>query len=402
MLTDIFSAVHGGREDFCQTQCKSTLAELAATLRRRLGDAARRMGGARDADAQMMTSRLRRASKDGFGLPPGKESRPYTSQFRLSGTERNLHPDDQFTLREPTTRQVGPERTRYGMGVRGLGSRPADPDDMSPGPTGGGAGTRPRPSPAAGRYGGQWAEAQLVGLRQRGRPAKEYIREFQKLAGRLRSWPDRLMVHHFRNGLDNEIRRACIVRGIGGRLSDWFKAAMELDIGLREHTGGRENKPPSRRGQDPLIGHMVQATPDATRSKTTFRCFRCNRPGHRAAECGLPAVLGTPTAIGKPGSTPQKMMEKSRIAHQAGQTPIQPASDDHSPMLQKYEDDDPIEDSMCKSTLAELAATLRRRLGDAARRMGGARDADAQMMTSRLRVWWRGLFNTSGWEVSQG
>ncbi|KAK9400665.1 hypothetical protein NXF25_011379 [Crotalus adamanteus] len=198
----------------------------------------------------------------------------------------------------------------------------------------------------------QWAEAQLVGLRQRGRPAKEYIREFQKLAGRLRSWPDRLMVHHFRNGLDNEIRRACIVRGIGGRLSDWFKAAMELDIGLREHTGGRENKLPSRRGQDPLIGHMVQATPDATRSKTTFRCFRCNRPGHRAAECGLPAVLGTPTAIGKPGSTPQKMMEKSRIAHQAGQTPIQPASDDHSPMLQKYEDDDPIEDSMVSEPIA--------------------------------------------------
>ncbi|XP_039191766.1 UDP-GlcNAc:betaGal beta-1,3-N-acetylglucosaminyltransferase-like protein 1 isoform X1 [Crotalus tigris] len=376
---------------------------------------------------------------------PSKDSRPYTSQFRLSGTELNLHPDDQFTLREPTTRQVGTDRTRYGMGVRGLGDRPADPDDMGAGPTGGGAGTRPRPSLEAGRYGGQvpppwpqnmvwnpppitltfdgdpdrlavflshvlnhldrystlyssnwsmvvavtsslqgeaaawaadlysdqareladvglfldalrirfedptrlqWAEAQLVGLRQRGRPAKDYIREFQKLAGRLRSWPDRLLVHHFCNGLDNEIRRACIVRGIGGRLSDWFKAAMELDIGLREHTSGRENRLPPRRGQDPPTGRMVQATPEATRPKTTFRCFRCNRPGHRAAECGLPAILGTPTAIGKPGSTPQKTTEKSRVAHQTGQTPIQPASGDHSPMLQEYEEDGPVEDSM--------------------------------------------------------
>ncbi|KAK9410510.1 Retrotransposon-derived protein PEG10 [Crotalus adamanteus] len=266
--------------------------------------------------------------------------------------ELNLHPDDQFTLREPATRQVGTDRTRYGMGVRGLGNRPADPDDMGAGPTGGGAGTRPRPSLEAGRTRFedptrlQWAEAQLVGLRQRGRPAKEYIREFQKLAGRLRSWPDRLLVHHFRNGLDNEIRRACIVRGIGGRLSDWFKAAMELDIGLREHTSGRENRLPPRRGQGPPTGRMVQATPEATRPKTTFRCFRCNRPGHRAAECGLPAILGTPTAIGKPGSTPQKTTEKSRVAHQTGQTPIQPASGDHSPVLQEYEEDGPVEDSM--------------------------------------------------------
>ncbi|KAK9409824.1 Retrotransposon-derived protein PEG10 [Crotalus adamanteus] len=233
---------------------------------------------------------------------PVKDSRPYTSQFQLSGTDLNLHPDDRLTLRDPTARQVGTERTHYGIGVRGLGNRPVDPEEMGVGPTGGGAGTRPRPSPEAGQYGGQapapwpqnmvwnpppitltfdgdpdrlavllshvlnhldryfldalrtrfedptrlqWAEAQLVGLRQRGRPAKDYIRGFQKLAGRLRSWPDRLLVHHFRNGLDNEIRRACIVRGIGGRLTDWFKAAMELDIGLREHSSGPDDVLPA-------------------------------------------------------------------------------------------------------------------------------------------------------------
>ncbi|KAK9395789.1 Retrotransposon-derived protein PEG10 [Crotalus adamanteus] len=230
---------------------------------------------------------------------PVKDSRPYTSQFQLSGTDLNLHPDDRFTLRDPTARQ-------------------------------------------------------LVGLRQRGRPAKDYIREFQKLAGRLRSWPDRLLVHHFRNGLDNEIRRACIVRGIGGRLTDWFKAAMELDIGLREHSSGRENRPPPRRSQDQPTGRTAQAAPETVRPKAVFRCFRCNRPGHRAAECGLPAIPGTPTAIGKPGSTPQKTAEKSRVAHQMGQTPIQPPSGDHSPGLQEYEEDGPVEDPTAVSVMPRV------------------------------------------------
>ncbi|KAK9396385.1 hypothetical protein NXF25_019746 [Crotalus adamanteus] len=122
----------------------------------------------------------------------------------------------------------------------------------------------------------QWAEAQLVGLRQRGRPAKEYIREFQIIAGRLRSWPDRLLVHHFRTGLDTDIRRACIVRGIGGRLTDWFKATVELDIGLREHSSGRENRPPPRRSQDQPTGWTAQAGPETERPRAVFRCFRCN------------------------------------------------------------------------------------------------------------------------------
>ncbi|KAK9411283.1 Retrotransposon-derived protein PEG10 [Crotalus adamanteus] len=186
----------------------------------------------------------------------------------------------------------------------------------------------------------------LVGLRQRGRPAKEYIREFQKIAGRLRSWTDRLLVHHFRTGLDTDIRRACVVRGVGGRLADWFRAAVELDIGLREHPSGRENRPPPRRSQDQPTGRTTQTVSDTACLKAVFKCFRCNRPGHRAAECGIPAPTSTPTAIGRPGSTPQKTAEKSRVAYQTGQTPIQPSSGDTPPTLQEYEEEGPVEDPM--------------------------------------------------------
>ncbi|XP_039176537.1 uncharacterized protein LOC120297685 [Crotalus tigris] len=48
----------------------------------------------------------------------------------------------------------------------------------------------------------QRAEAEIVHLKQGGRPVREFIREFQRVAGRLRSWPEKLLVHHFRHGLD--------------------------------------------------------------------------------------------------------------------------------------------------------------------------------------------------------
>ncbi|KAK9408148.1 RTL1: Retrotransposon-like 1 [Crotalus adamanteus] len=156
----------------------------------------------------------------------------------------------------------------------------------------------------------QQAEAQLLGLRQRGRPVHDYIREFQKVAGRLRSWPDRLLIHHIRAGLDTDIRRACVVRGIVGRLSDWFKAAVELDVGLRDCPGAHEEWPQSRRNQDQPGGSANQVPPSTVRPKPVFRCFHCNRPGHRAAECVVPEPTGTPMAVGRPGATPKKMMEK--------------------------------------------------------------------------------------------
>lgn len=64
----------------------------------------------------------------------------------------------------------------------------------------------------------QRAEAEVVGLRQCGRPIVDYVREFHQVASKLRSWPECLLVHHFRAGLDGPLRRACIVRGIPNRL----------------------------------------------------------------------------------------------------------------------------------------------------------------------------------------
>lgn len=50
----------------------------------------------------------------------------------------------------------------------------------------------------------QVAEGELVTLKLRGRPAKDYIKEFRRLASRVRAWPECLLVHHFHLGLDHE------------------------------------------------------------------------------------------------------------------------------------------------------------------------------------------------------
>ncbi|KAK9407042.1 RTL1: Retrotransposon-like 1 [Crotalus adamanteus] len=150
------------------------------------------------------------------------------------------------------------------------------------------------------------------------------------------------MVHHFRTGLDIDLHRACVVRGIVGRLSEWFKAAVELDVGLRELPGACEVRLQPRKGQDQSKDSTNQMPSSNARPKPVFRCFRCNRPGHRAAECTFPKSTNIPTGVGRPGTTPKKMTEKSRVAHQVGQT----APGDISPALEEYEEEGPMEDPM--------------------------------------------------------
>lgn len=95
-----------------------------------------------------------------------------------------------------------------------------------------------------------WAEAEVLGLRQQGRPALEYVSLFRRVARKLQSWPERLLVHHFWAGLDGALRRACVVHGVSHRLLEWFWVAVELDIGLQECRGQVESASGSHRPAD--------------------------------------------------------------------------------------------------------------------------------------------------------
>lgn len=68
-----------------------------------------------------------------------------------------------------------------------------------------------------------WAEGELLALKQQGCSTAKYIHEFQRVAGRLRSWPERLLVHQFWAGLDQDLHQACVFQGIPSQLQDWFR-----------------------------------------------------------------------------------------------------------------------------------------------------------------------------------
>lgn len=145
----------------------------------------------------------------------------------------------------------------------------------------------------------QVAEGELIALKQRGRPAKKFVKEFKRLAGWVRAWPEHMLVHQFHLGLDRELRQACVYRGLPSWLSTWCKAVIELDTGLREfHVRGSvggvgpsqprrmpPERPPvrdiSKRDSDPQTGDLTRCS---------LRCFCCDHVGHRALECPLPPV----------------------------------------------------------------------------------------------------------------
>lgn len=62
------------------------------------------------------------------------------------------------------------------------------------------------------------AEKDIHEVKQAGRPVKEYVREFRRVAGLIERWPERSLVHHFKNGLDNNLFQACIYQGIPDQL----------------------------------------------------------------------------------------------------------------------------------------------------------------------------------------
>ncbi|KAK9395764.1 hypothetical protein NXF25_019125 [Crotalus adamanteus] len=168
----------------------------------------------------------------------------------------------------------------------------------------------------------QQAEAEDLGLHQKGQPVREYVREFQRVAGRLCTWPECLLVYHFRWGLDKDLRQACVVRGVPSRLQDWFCVVSELDTGLQEFRGATSDQSLPRWTGPWSTEVSGQPTTFAPSVKPTFRCFRCNRPGHRVAECPVPALTMTPRSQERPSPMQKKTTERSRAAHQTeGATP---------------------------------------------------------------------------------
>lgn len=66
----------------------------------------------------------------------------------------------------------------------------------------------------------QRAEAEVQTARQVSRPVAKYIREFRRIAERLRNWPEGLLTQYFQKGLGRDLFHLCLARGILDRLND--------------------------------------------------------------------------------------------------------------------------------------------------------------------------------------
>lgn len=77
---------------------------------------------------------------------------------------------------------------------------------------------------------GQEPEAEIKKIKQRGCLAKEYVQEFWRIARKLRRWPELLLVHYFKTGLDKELLQICLCQGITDHIHDWYQIAMDLEL----------------------------------------------------------------------------------------------------------------------------------------------------------------------------
>ncbi|KAK9395547.1 Retrotransposon-derived protein PEG10 [Crotalus adamanteus] len=152
------------------------------------------------------------------------------------------------------------------------------------------------------------AAGQIHKIKQAGRPALEYVREFRKMAGRIEGWPEQSLIHHFIEGLDDHLSQACIYREVPDRLQEWYQTAVKLDVKLSRY----KKPPPQEPEQQPELPEQQSpprkpsTTARAERprppARPSFECFRCGQGGHRAATCPVPY----PRLQSKPGPAMQK------------------------------------------------------------------------------------------------
>ncbi|KAK9395445.1 retrotransposon-derived protein PEG10 [Crotalus adamanteus] len=152
------------------------------------------------------------------------------------------------------------------------------------------------------------AAGQIHKIKQAGRPALEYVREFRKMAGRVEGWPEQSLIHHFIEGLDDHLSQACIYREVPDRLQEWYQTAVKLDVKLSRY----KKPPPQEPEQQPELPEQQSpprkpsTTARAERprppARLSFECFRCGQGGHRAATCPVPY----PRLQSKPGPAMQK------------------------------------------------------------------------------------------------
>lgn len=147
------------------------------------------------------------------------------------------------------------------------------------------------------------------------------MRDFNRIASKLLGWPEQLLVHHFKVGLDPTLHQECAYRGLSPWLGAWYLAVTKLYAELRECRPKGEVTMRPRRFPDRVmtvtwVGPPSRVPPPERpiSTRTPILCFRCGQPGHHMAQCPVSspkAKAGAPGTV-KPKKSPWKNLEQSR------------------------------------------------------------------------------------------
>lgn len=82
--------------------------------------------------------------------------------------------------------------------------------------------------------------------------------------GKLRHWPDQLLVYHFRVGLNQELYHTCLPRGIPDWIRVWYQLATIMELNIKEYKRhGWGMKAGRKRSRSAPIGKETTACIDA-------------------------------------------------------------------------------------------------------------------------------------------
>lgn len=160
----------------------------------------------------------------------------------------------------------------------------------------------------------------------------------------MRGGPERLLVNHFKVGLDWMLHQACAYWGLPHQLGEWYQVVVEIDAELQEcQPKGEFGVGPWRVRERLPITYRVAPIPMAGFQegidRPSIKCFWCGQPGLRMAECpaSTPQVEVGPPRLSQVKWTCLKTLKKSRATAQAVEVSPSPTREGDRTAAGKYQ-----------------------------------------------------------------